>query len=219
MHCESVPGTGLPYDPYRFKVAYDKLVIAAGADPLTFGIKGVREHAMFLREVHHAQEIRRKLLLNLMLSESPGKFYGLIALQRSAFFAHTSMLIDSVSGCCLSMIAGISEEEKKRLLHCVVIGGGPTGVEFSGELSDFIMRDVRQRYSHVKDHIQVTLIEVRTASASRIDVYDLERSCRSFLFSEQANEILSSFDIGLRQYATNHLTKVSNMLVILVNTR
>lgn len=51
-------------------------------------------------------------------------------------------------------------EEKKRLLHCVVIGGGPTGVEFSGELSDFIIRDVRQRYSHVKDNIHVTLIEV-----------------------------------------------------------
>lgn len=56
--------------------------------------------------------------------------------------------------------AGISEEEKSRLLHCVVVGGGPTGVEFSGELSDFIMRDVRQRYAHVKDYIHVTLIEV-----------------------------------------------------------
>jgi NADH:ubiquinone reductase (non-electrogenic) len=33
-------------------------------------------------------------------------------------------------------------------------------VEFSGELSDFIMRDVKQRYSHVKDYIRVTLIEV-----------------------------------------------------------
>ena len=55
---------------------------------------------------------------------------------------------------------GISEEEKKRLLHCVVIGGGPTGVEFSGELSDFIMRDVRDRYTHVKDYVKVTLIEV-----------------------------------------------------------
>lgn len=55
---------------------------------------------------------------------------------------------------------GISVEEKKRLLHCVVVGGGPTGVEFSGELSDFIMKDVRQRYAHVKDDIRVTLIEV-----------------------------------------------------------
>lgn len=62
------------------------------------------------------------------------------------------------------MDAGISEEEKLRLLHCVVVGGGPTGVEFSGELSDFIMRDVRQRYPHVKDHIRVTLIEVHLIS-------------------------------------------------------
>lgn len=148
VYCETVGNVGLPHEPYRFRVAYDKLVIASGAEPLTFGIKGVNEHAFFLREVNHAQEIRKKLLLNLMLSESPG----------------------------------ISEEEKKRLLHCVVIGGGPTGVEFSGELSDFIMRDVSERYStHVKDYIQVTLIE--------------------------ANEILSSFEVGLRQYATNHLTK------------
>lgn len=57
-------------------------------------------------------------------------------------------------------VTGISEEDKKRLLHCVVIGGGPTGVEFSGELSDFIMRDVHERYTHVKDYIHVTLIEV-----------------------------------------------------------
>uniref|UniRef100_A0A1D1Z9W0 NADH:ubiquinone reductase (non-electrogenic) n=1 Tax=Anthurium amnicola TaxID=1678845 RepID=A0A1D1Z9W0_9ARAE len=153
VHCEAVPSVGLPTEPYGFKVAYDKLVIAAGADPLTFNIKGVKEHAFFLREVNHAQEIRKKLLLNLMLSENPG----------------------------------ISEEEKRRLLHCVVIGGGPTGVEFSGELSDFIMRDVRQRYSHVKDYINVTLIE--------------------------ANEILSSFDVSLRQYATNHLTKSGVRLV------
>ena len=46
------------------------------------------------------------------------------------------------------------------MLHCVVIGGGPTGVEFSGELSDFIMRDVKDRYAHVKNYIRVTLIEV-----------------------------------------------------------
>ncbi|QHO58837.1 Internal alternative NAD(P)H-ubiquinone oxidoreductase A1 [Arachis hypogaea] len=147
VYCEAVNNGGLPREPYQFKVAYDKLVIAAGSEPLTFGIKGVKEHAFFLREVNHAQEIRKRLLLNLMLSENPG----------------------------------ISEEEKKRLLHCVVIGGGPTGVEFSGELSDFIMGDVHKRYTHVKDYIRVTLIE--------------------------ANEILSSFDVSLRKYAIRHLTK------------
>ncbi|KAH6773735.1 alternative dehydrogenase 2 [Perilla frutescens var. hirtella] len=123
VSCETAVDGG---EPYHFKVAYDKLVIASGAEPLTFGIKGVKEHAFFLREVAHAQDIRKRLLLNLMLSENPG----------------------------------VSEEEKERLLHCVVVGGGPTGVEFSGELSDFITRDVRQRYAHVKNYIKVTLIEV-----------------------------------------------------------
>lgn len=33
-------------------------------------------------------------------------------------------------------------------------------MEFSGELGDFIMRDVKDRYTHVKNYIRVTLIEV-----------------------------------------------------------
>jgi NADH:ubiquinone reductase (non-electrogenic) len=52
-----------------------------------------------------------------------------------------------------------------------VVGGGPTGVEFSGELSDFIMSDVRDRYTHVKDYVKVTLIEVHTTRMR------LDRSC------------------------------------------
>lgn len=57
-------------------------------------------------------------------------------------------------------ISGVTEDEKRKILHCVVVGGGPTGVEFSGELSDFIWRDVVQKFSHVKSYIKVTLIEV-----------------------------------------------------------
>ncbi|KAL3740233.1 hypothetical protein ACJRO7_021504 [Eucalyptus globulus] len=163
VYCETVGYGRLSQEPYRFKVAYDKLVITAGAEPLTFGTKGVKEHAYFLREVNHAQEIRKKLLLNLMLSENPG----------------------------------ILEEERKRLLHCIVIGGGPIGVEFSDELSDFIMKDVCERFPHVKDYIQVTLIEV------------LIHTCMQMLASvrKNCNEILSAFDVSLRQYATNHLTR------------
>ena len=73
MHCETVTDGLDTVDPWRFKISYDKLVIALGAEASTFGIRGVKEHAIFLREVRHAQEIRRKLLLNLMLSDVPGK--------------------------------------------------------------------------------------------------------------------------------------------------
>ncbi|CAN4102203.1 unnamed protein product [Withania somnifera] len=93
VQCQTVMEGVETMEPWNFNVSYDKLVIAYGAEALTFGIKGVNEHATFLREVYHAQEIRRKLLLNLMLSDVPG----------------------------------VSEEEKCRLLHCVVVGGGPTG--------------------------------------------------------------------------------------------
>ncbi|KAF6156194.1 hypothetical protein GIB67_010658 [Kingdonia uniflora] len=34
IYCEIVSNSGLPQEPYRFKVAYDKLVIAAGADDI-----------------------------------------------------------------------------------------------------------------------------------------------------------------------------------------
>jgi NADH dehydrogenase FAD-containing subunit len=50
-------------EPWKFKVAYDKLVFAWGAEASTFGIRGVTDHAIFLREVHHAQEIRKGSLI------------------------------------------------------------------------------------------------------------------------------------------------------------
>ena len=37
-----------------------------------------------------------------------------------------------------------SDEERKRLLHMVVVGGGPTGVEFAGELQDFFAQDLKK---------------------------------------------------------------------------
>jgi NADH dehydrogenase FAD-containing subunit len=38
----------------------------------------------------------------------------------------------------LALQPGISREEGERLLHVVIVGGGPTGVEFGAELYDFI---------------------------------------------------------------------------------
>jgi NADH:ubiquinone reductase (non-electrogenic) len=34
-----------------------------------------------------------------------------------------------------------SDEERRRLLHTVIIGGGPTSVEFAAELYDFLRTD------------------------------------------------------------------------------
>ncbi|PHT60541.1 DNA damage-binding protein 1 [Capsicum baccatum] len=59
-------------EPWNFNISYNKLHIAFGAKALTFGIKGVNDHATFPREVYHALNFQRKLLLKLMLSDVPG---------------------------------------------------------------------------------------------------------------------------------------------------
>ncbi|KAH8878881.1 FAD/NAD(P)-binding domain-containing protein [Thozetella sp. PMI_491] len=52
-----------------------------------------------------------------------------------------------------------SPEEINRLLHMVVVGGGPTGVEFAGELQDFFEEDIKKLIPDISDRFHVTLIE------------------------------------------------------------
>ena len=54
---------------------------------------------------------------------------------------------------------GQSPEEVKRLLHMVVVGGGPTGVEFAGELQDFFQNDLRKWVPEIAGNFHVTLVE------------------------------------------------------------
>lgn len=58
-----------------------------------------------------------------------------------------------------AMFKDQSEEEVKRLLHMVVVGGGPTGVEFAGELQDYFQQDLLKWVPGIKDHFKVTLVE------------------------------------------------------------
>jgi NADH:ubiquinone reductase (non-electrogenic) len=52
-----------------------------------------------------------------------------------------------------------SAEEIDRLLHMVVVGGGPTGVEFAAELQDFFEEDIKKLIPELSHRFKVTLIE------------------------------------------------------------
>jgi NADH:ubiquinone reductase (non-electrogenic) len=107
------------------EVPFDMLVVGVGAENATFGIPGVRENGLFLKEVGDAQRIRARIM-----------------------------------DCCeTATFKDQSEEEKKRLLHMVVVGGGPTGVEFAGELQDFFHSDLKKWLPEIKDNFHVTLVE------------------------------------------------------------
>lgn len=51
---------------------FDVLVIAVGCIPATFGVKGVEQHAIFLKEIEDARRIRQTLIANLERASLPG---------------------------------------------------------------------------------------------------------------------------------------------------
>lgn len=63
----------------------------------------------------------------------------------------------------------VSEEEKKQLLHFVVVGGGPTGVEYAAELSDFFEDEITEYYPHLADYVQITIVEAGKQILSAFD--------------------------------------------------
>ncbi|PNY23675.1 Uncharacterized protein TCAP_06384 [Tolypocladium capitatum] len=70
------------------------------------------------------------------------------------------------------------DEERKRLLHFAVVGGGPTGIEFAAELHDLIRDDLAKLFPALMPHVAVT-------------IYDI------------APKVLPMFDQNLANYATD----------------
>lgn len=58
-----------------------------------------------------------------------------------------------------AVLPELTEEERKTNLHFVIVGGGPTGVEFAAELHDFIHEDLLKIYPSVKDLVSITVIQ------------------------------------------------------------
>ncbi|TFK95584.1 FAD/NAD-P-binding domain-containing protein [Pterulicium gracile] len=106
-------------------IGYDYLVYAVGAETQTFGIPGVKENAVFMKELQDAENMQRRFMDCLETAAFPGQ----------------------------------SKEEIERLLHVVVVGGGPTGIELSGELHDFLHEDLQSWYPELASSIKITLVE------------------------------------------------------------
>jgi NADH dehydrogenase FAD-containing subunit len=53
----------------------------------------------------------------------------------------------------------VSDSERRRLLTFLVVGGGPTSIEFASELHDFLQTDVSRWYSDLATFHSVILVE------------------------------------------------------------
>ena len=56
-------------------------------------------------------------------------------------------------------VPGLSEEEIRSTLSFVIVGAGPTGVEFTSELRDWIEREGKKYYGNLLKYVSITLIE------------------------------------------------------------
>ncbi|MCI0707618.1 MAG: FAD-dependent oxidoreductase [Ignavibacteriae bacterium] len=112
-------------DAQQFKLSYEYLVIAVGSKSNTYGIPGVEQHTLPLKELADARAIRQRIIECFENAASPS----------------------------------VSDDERRRLLHFVVVGGGPTGVEFAAEMNDFLVDDLRKVYPGLLAFVQITVLE------------------------------------------------------------
>ncbi|CAK8985529.1 Probable NADH-ubiquinone oxidoreductase C3A11.07, partial [Durusdinium trenchii] len=77
-------------------------------------------------------------------------------------------MLDIIERAEVALAAG-NIDKVKQLLSFVVVGGGPTGVEFCGELSDFIRQDLKRRYPKIAEYFQVTLVEALPSLLTMFD--------------------------------------------------
>lgn len=128
-----------------FSIAYDYLIYSAGAVVNDFGLPGVREHCLFVKEVEDVRAIKSRVLENFETAALPGT----------------------------------SHEERNRLLSFVVVGGGPTGVEFTGELSDFLSQELNKLYPDLRQLVTVTLVSAGPSILNSFDPALQERAIES----------------------------------------
>ena len=71
----------------------------------------------------------------------------------SLFFPGTVYLILLWQDCIeTATFANQTRDEMSRLLHMVVVGGGPTGIEFAAELQDFFKEDLEKWFPGKPSH-------------------------------------------------------------------
>lgn len=80
----------------------------------------------------------------------------------------------------------VSDEEQRALLHIVIVGGGPTGVEISAEMTDLIHDDFSIMYPELKDKFSIAIHDVAAQILSAFDQKLAEHALSSFKRSNVA---------------------------------
>ncbi|CAI9757293.1 unnamed protein product [Fraxinus pennsylvanica] len=126
-------------------------------------------------------------------------------------------VIDCFERACLPTV---SEEERKRILHFVIVGGGPTGVEFAAELHDFVIDDLAKLYPTLKDYVKITLLEatdhILNMFDKRITVFAEEKFRRDGIDLKTGSMVtkVSDKEISIKETATGQNVSIPYGMVV-----
>ncbi|KAL7627176.1 hypothetical protein AAE478_003952 [Parahypoxylon ruwenzoriense] len=87
-----------------------------------------------------------------------------------------------------------TDEERKKLLHFAVVGGGPTGIEYAAELHDLIRDDLEKTYPGLMKFVGITVYDVAPKVLPMFDKkladYAMERFRRGGIAVKTQHHIL-----------------------------
>ena len=102
--------------------------------------------------------------LVIALGSTPN-FFGMNEVEKNAIrFRSLRDAIDvhnRILDNCEAALLEKDEQRRRELLTFVVVGGGPTGVELSAHLQDFLLKALAQDYSSLTPHVRVILVEAQ----------------------------------------------------------
>jgi NADH:ubiquinone reductase (H+-translocating) len=148
-------------------LSYDYAILGLGSESFSFGVPGVEEHALTLKSMQDAKDIKNRVLDSF----------------ETAQYCPDEALV-------------------QEMLTFVIVGGGPTGIELAGEMSDFIRGSLADIYPVLVAKAEMVLVQSADTLVPNVDKW----------FHDKASKILKNKQIDL---LFNHrVTEIKNNLVI-----
>ncbi|CAI0550056.1 unnamed protein product, partial [Linum tenue] len=119
-----------------------------------------------------------------------------------------------------AVLPDLTEEERRTNLHFVIVGGGPTGVEFAAELHDFLIEDLVNIYPTVKDLVKISVVQsgdhILNTFDERISSFAEQKFSRDGIEVQTGCRVVSVSDkeITMKMKPTGELCSIPHGLVL-----